>query len=310
MENEKWIVKKSDAYIRYTIPEKEWFSTIEYKVLSSQKETNLLQCSKVTCNGQLQLIYNVQQLQIISGVLPGLSTETYYLLLAQIIEIYRKVKNNGFLKGNHLDLTIDRMYIRLEPIRISMIYLPVQTKEDKKELVDGEIFNFIRSTTTYYNDEMDEGIQELVRDLDSNTLSLEELLIRLTNGYYESISVEYRNREIERQKKLLNQATMPNKMKLALKNTIKEFSIPITKREFVIGKKESVVDGVIAGHPTVSRVHCKIVCTEDTYAIVDLGSANGTLVNGITCSPNVPMKIQKGDQITISDLVFYFMEDK
>lgn len=77
MENEKLDIKKTDHYIRYTIPKQDNFSTIEYKVLLNQRENNLLRCSKVTCNGNLQLVYNVQQLQAVSTVIPGTDDEIW-----------------------------------------------------------------------------------------------------------------------------------------------------------------------------------------------------------------------------------------
>lgn len=311
METVKWIVKRTDNYVRYSIPNGEQFSTIEYKVLLNQNESNLMRCSKVTCNGCLQLVYNVQQMQAVSGVLSGLSTAKYYQFLTEVLKIYRYVKSNGFLNEEHLELDVERMYLSLEPLQVSIIYLPVLSEEIiKNEVVDGMIRSFLLQTTKTYANKKDDGIKELTTHLESDTVHLEEIATRLIDGYYEELSIEGKNRERERLNTLENHSNFHKSIKLVAKNGSKEFTIRITKREFVIGKKASVVDGVIPGHPTISRIHCKIVTSEDTYMIVDLGSANGTLVNGSSCYPNIPVQIQNGDQITISDLIFYFIEDK
>lgn len=311
MEKVKLAVKRTDNYVRYSIPNGEQFSTIEYKVLLNQNENYLLRCSKVTCNGCLQLVYTVQHMQVVSGVLSGLSTAKYYLFLTEVLKIYRYVKSNGFLNEEHLELDVDRMYLSLEPLHVSILYLPILSEENvKNELVDGMIRSFLIRTTKTYASGNDDGIKELMMHLESDTVNLEEIETRLLDGYYEEFSIEGRNKERERLNALDKQSNFYRSIKLVTKSGCKDFVIPITKREFVIGKKASVVDGVIPGHPTISRIHCKIVSSEDTYKIVDLGSANGTLVNGSSCYPNIPVQIQNGDQIMISDMIFYFIEDK
>lgn len=311
MENVEWAVKKTDHYIRYSIPNKDCFSNIEYKVLLSQKENHLLRCSKITCNGCPQLVYNVQQMQVVSAVISGLSTSKYYLFLSEVLNIYHYVKNNGFLNENHLQLDLDLMFITLEPLQVSMIYLPVISDMDvSDELIGGRICNFLISTTKLILAFDDSGGIELIEHLKSNTVTLEEITTRLETGYYEKISAAGRKREIERVKKLKNNTFSSKKIQLVQKNTHNALTIPITKTEFVIGKKASAVDGVIEGYPTVSRIHCKIITYKDMYMIVDLGSVNGTMVNEVSCAPNIPVRIKNGDQITISNLVFNFIEEK
>lgn len=311
MEKIKWNVKKTDHYIRYSIPNEDDFSNIEYKVLLSQKENNLLRCSKVTCNGCLQLVYNVQQMQVVSAVISGLSTSKYYLFLAEVFKIYQYIKNNGFLNENHLQLDLDRMFMTIEPLQLSMIYLPVTSEMDTKdELIDGRMCEFLIATTKENLDFDDNGGLELIKHLKSKTVTLEEIATRLETGHYEEISAAGRKSESERLKKLNNNSFSSKKIQLVQKNTSNALTIPITKTEFVIGKKASVVDGVIVGYPTVSRIHCKIITYKEMYMIVDLGSVNGTRVNEVSCTPNIPVRIKDGDQITISNLVFYFIEEK
>ncbi|WP_455716552.1 FHA domain-containing protein, partial [Anaerosporobacter sp.] len=287
----------------YTIPKEDHFSTIEYKVLLNQRENNLLRCSKVTCNGHLQLVYNVQQLQSLSAVVPGLPTSKIYSILAEVLKIYQYVKENGFLNENHLQLDLDLMYITLEPLQLYMIYCPFTLEMDtKEELIDGWLYEFLISITKTYVDKNDSGGIELLKDLKSNAVSLETLTTRLEGRYFEEISEANRKREKE--------TLTTKKLKLVQSNPQNKLIIPITKQEFVIGKKVGTVDGVIEGNPTVSRIHCKILVRKDVYMIVDLSSVNGTMVNGLRCSPNIPVRIKNGDQITISDLTFNFIEDK
>jgi pSer/pThr/pTyr-binding forkhead associated (FHA) protein len=52
----------------------------------------------------------------------------------------------------------------------------------------------------------------------------------------------------------------------------------------------------------VSRLHASIRQQEGQIIIVDLGSANGTRVNGIKIEPNVPHTLLHGDVLTLGKL--------
>jgi len=55
-----------------------------------------------------------------------------------------------------------------------------------------------------------------------------------------------------------------------------------------------------------SRRHCLVVRAGDQYLVRDLGSHNGTLVNGVPINERV---LENGDQITVVDSVFAFVRD-
>ena len=54
------------------------------------------------------------------------------------------------------------------------------------------------------------------------------------------------------------------------------------------------MDGEITGNPAVSRVHCKILVRNRSYYIQDLGSSNGTFLNGKKVTMTEPLEIQDG----------------
>jgi len=55
---------------------------------------------------------------------------------------------------------------------------------------------------------------------------------------------------------------------------------------------------------SVSRRHCVFSRTDDAVTVSDLGSRNGTLVNGVAVQES---KLKHGDQVTIGDSVFLFL---
>lgn len=53
----------------------------------------------------------------------------------------------------------------------------------------------------------------------------------------------------------------------------------------------------------VSRSHAAIELSEDTLTIVDMGSANGTFLNGQRLVPNQPRVLRDGDEIRLGKLI-------
>ena len=56
---------------------------------------------------------------------------------------------------------------------------------------------------------------------------------------------------------------------------------------------------------SVSRIHARIEQDDEKLSIVDLHSANGTYLNGLKLTPNVPARLNLGDQIKFSASITY-----
>ena len=87
---------------------------------------------------------------------------------------------------------------------------------------------------------------------------------------------------------------------------------PVPKTEFLLGDEEAVIGRDVAATICVnsrsaSRRHCMVQRNGDQYLIKDLGSSNGTLVNGL---PITECVLQHGDRIAISDALFVFAADQ
>ncbi len=74
----------------------------------------------------------------------------------------------------------------------------------------------------------------------------------------------------------------------------------LEKDQYVIGR-EAPADLVIA-LPRISRSHARVTQDERGYAICDLGSRNGTFVNGKPIGSE-PVRLQDGDQIVLGGTV-------
>lgn len=74
----------------------------------------------------------------------------------------------------------------------------------------------------------------------------------------------------------------------------------------MIGRDPARCNLVLKGYNSVSGLHCRLTVTSRGMAITDLGSSNGTYVDGVRLQPNVPATVRDGGQIRLAgqDCIF------
>jgi pSer/pThr/pTyr-binding forkhead associated (FHA) protein len=86
---------------------------------------------------------------------------------------------------------------------------------------------------------------------------------------------------------------------LVQRGTQKEREFELTQAQSVIGRSPD--NDIPIPDPEVSRRHAQIVQQGDEYAIVDLGSTNGTFVNNVRVKTLTPLR--HNDQIRLGDAI-------
>jgi serine phosphatase RsbU (regulator of sigma subunit) len=89
-------------------------------------------------------------------------------------------------------------------------------------------------------------------------------------------------------------------MPLALVGTVNDRTISYALKEGTIAIGRSAESDLRLEHPSVSRKHAELVVDADGIRISDLGSRNGTVVNGAKIT--APTEIHEGDEIKLSDV--------
>ncbi len=59
---------------------------------------------------------------------------------------------------------------------------------------------------------------------------------------------------------------------------------------------------LVVPHPTVSRRHAKLSLAGEALQVEDLGSTNGTAVNGVVLKAGAPMALQAGSKLRLGDV--------
>ena len=96
--------------------------------------------------------------------------------------------------------------------------------------------------------------------------------------------------------------------KAALVNVKNGTRQSIDQPEWTMGKEDKN-HCVISENRAVSRKHAKILWKKETYYIMDLGSVNGTFVNGVEVEGENQIQLHHGDKIVLANEVFEFREE-
>lgn len=81
-------------------------------------------------------------------------------------------------------------------------------------------------------------------------------------------------------------------------------TVVMDKPEFMIGKSRELADFPVMENSAVSRRHAIICWREDEYFICDLGSSNGTYLQGERLSEGNPVKLKDGELVMLADEEF------
>lgn len=83
--------------------------------------------------------------------------------------------------------------------------------------------------------------------------------------------------------------------------------VDINKQEFLIGRNRALVD-YFQSNKMLGRVHAKIVKGDGGFYLVDLGSKNGTFLNGERLEMNIPTLLSNRDRFIIAGVEYIFNE--
>lgn len=80
----------------------------------------------------------------------------------------------------------------------------------------------------------------------------------------------------------------------------------LTQEETIIGR-DPAIDIAITSDPNISRRHAKLTKQGEQVVLIDMGSSNGTKVNGKPCDANTPVVLAKEDMIGMGTTQFKFL---
>lgn len=286
----------------YILNDNSIFVPTEYKVLQSQSKSGFLRCMKTLYNGKIQLYYMTNGLKPLSQMLSSLEADSFMIIAANLLADIIEIKNIGFLSCQNIDISLDHIYVEPNTYKVYLLYLPLGKK--------------LHGFYSAFENELRTGLVKLISgmsalsspktlqfsaDLSNGMLILEDLYKRVKGG--KTVSPEKPVKMYEEKSYDFNEKKA-HVVKIIAMNAPMRVELVVNKNEFLIGKKGSVVDGMISFNNMISRVHCKICKNGEQVTITDLESANGTFLNKVKLMPNQPYPIKNGDVIRLANSDF------
>lgn len=280
--------------VSYIIEDPQMFLPTGYKVLQSQERNGFIRCAKVTHNGKTKLVYLASKYKSLSSLLPSLGPDAFMVILTNLLTAVIEVKNNGFLHCENLDISFDKIFVDCNNYMTYLIYLPINIENSPKNyaIFENDLkTNIVNAVNTNHNIAGPETFK-IISEITRTSPSVESLL-RLVQVVPPAPLIMPKG----------NPAAAGTLVMEAVNAPVLTTFV-INKSVFVIGKSADNVDGVVSFNKAVSRVHCKFVMNNGSYSLVDMGSANGTYLNGKKLAMNQQTPVKPGDRIRLANSEF------
>lgn len=289
---------QSSSGFSYILNDSTKVSNTDYKVLLRQRDGIFLKTMKMLYNGKVQFYYMSDDLRSFSAMMYELNLDKLMAVVASLFANILQVKNNGFLSCGNIDVSFEHIFVDPSSYRTCLVYLPATCGffEDGLQMENELRSSLVKLIPVLPAVDQDRAVG-LISDLSNGMLGLEELVVRYAGAMNTSTEVLSKdsgmgslyNREPEPPK--------PKSMRLVSMNYPERIQIDITKQEFIIGKKRDSVDFALDISNLISRIHCKVIRTEEGFSIMDLNSANHTYINRFRLLPDISYPLKNGDVV-------------
>lgn len=292
----------------YFLENNEIFYDIGFKVMQNQENVNLLECHRLKYNGKIKLVYFTRDYTSMADYIASSDVDTILSLIDSLIRALIQIENLGFLNMACIDNRLSHMYVEPNTNTIKIIYLPVnitgihKNKNEFDNEIKAQLVQAIEQMRITDNPKM----RQAVDALEDGTLKLHDISARIQHGrgFINNNTADSRNSEVHETDVQDRKSSFTNMDGICIQSIDGQFRFDIRENEFLIGKSSERVQGVITGNNAISRVHCKIVRKNGNYYVVDMGSSNGTYVNGKRIEPNIPEPILDKSQFRIANAEF------
>ncbi len=285
----------------YILSRKEDFLPVEYKVLVSKSGDGFVKCVRMLFDGQIQLYYNTENLRPLQNVVSSMNSDSFLLMVSNLLSTVVDARSNGFLSCQNIEVAFEKIFVDPSTLKVSLVYLPLaEHLHSDYDAFENELRTGLVRLINSLSQLSSARVTRLSLALSNGMMALEDVIEDITKGKQDDLTVweQSKKKKDPEQKKTATLVALSGR---------KDQEIPLTKEETVIGKNPYMVDAVVDYNPAVSRVHCKISAAGGSWRVTDMGSANGTYINGIRLLPRESGDITNGDIIRLATSEFRFV---
>ena len=307
------IVEDMFGNMTYKLQENEEIRLTEYKVLQGNKNSSLLSCIRMKCDGKDMLYYPTtgkrKLSQYIAAVDVDVSINALYHFLLAVVD----VSENGFLSFGSMQLDLENVYIEPNTNQCQLIYLPVKNLKavgmsDEMEL-RSSVIRYM-DTNIKFNTPLATKLRAQMCDA---TMSLSQIVKKTErNIVTKATSLNTQQTKIANEKNVLQSEYQSNEdisqvgttLILSGQGSVNGMQILINDNYHKLGRKQEICDTVIPNCPAIGREHCAIMKNSAGYVVQDLNSSNGTFVNHTKLPKGGSMELHANDILTLANISF------
>lgn len=289
-------------HIAYTFENGENISPLGNRVMNKINRDNIMNYSTITYNGRTKLLYNIEDLKPLASVIESLPEAEVIAYMKQFIDIIGTVYNNDFINIWAIDVNFVRLYYSSKSRLLKCIILPVNDDCDFHENMTWQ--QKYRNSLAMFCSQIFRTNPDKYAELFYVIMDMSKSEIELTQWFQKFDFGVTRVGDVVSNTDNNIIETVSGVLFLEHSSEMGNLIFRITQKEFIIGKSANNAQGVINISSSVSRKHCVIRKMDGSYTLEDLGSSNGTFLNGFGLEAGNQYYINNGDMIQIADVVF------
>ncbi len=289
-------------------------SGTEYKVLRSQGSGRFVPCVCSRLNGRCRLTYLTRTYITLREYAAAQAPEDVSRLLAGGVESLLALKDNGFLSLQNAVFSEDLLFVDRKDKCLQLIYVPMARSVSGGDLetarqayrVCARILGSVCGPGSPLR-----GFESTTEYRDGDLAALMGLLGRLVPSASAGARLAALPDEPEAERGAAPMGARASVVAchagqtwvlVAASSSHEVYEVPAGGG--VMGKSPSRATVVISMSPAVSRAHCRVLPENDRLVVVDLGSANGTFVNGARVAKGDSAELREGDRLRLADVQF------
>lgn len=288
----------SDYYIAYLLRDNSCFYNTVYQIVKRNANGFYTKIYKVNMNGYIKIVYDTEGLNTLEHFSASAKPQDIMTVIENLISAILKIRTDSFVQIETVDIRPNKIFID-DKLNVRLICLPVAIISSKDTYKSFEENARTLITTILYQSECmnDKYVDVLFNDCMDSVLSLDDIQSAFNNKKYGIRNIE--------EDAIVKQAASREKIFgyfiLVSDNPAKDTDIIVNNINYIVGKGTEGVNCTIHSSTAVSRFHCEFVIADDKMFVKDLGSTNGTYVNGEQAVPDCYTEINIGDVIDIAD---------
>lgn len=312
-------MKKPDVMIKGKLAYHERINERELDVLSKSAIKGLF---PVSYDGKKQLIYEAPCTVALDKYLKSgpLSENSFWRVITQMLDVAIAVKSRGLYPA-HLLIKPDVIFLKEDTLELFFIYQPIISAQGMTDQLFAVIHDIIYMELRMAGETQPGYLIDFQNYLQQSDYHLEHvrqyidqpLAWNAHNRMQEAVDSGMQDEDLEQYTVLLgssnaNVSGLPAQQKQQVIQLVRvksreQVSLP---GDIAYLGRSSQNDYCITGNTSIGRKHAVIKKQRDTCYLMDLGSVNGTFLNGKRLEPKQICRLSNGDKIRLADEEFIF----